>query len=111
MLAMRRHSTWMGVRPTAIHATGGAAASRGILQVMADVFEAPVHYSPATDAAAVGAALRACQADTRWPWSEIVGGLPDVPGAAKIAPIPAHVTTYRGLQPRYIALEQAALAR
>jgi xylulokinase len=46
MMAMLRHSAWMGLRPTAIHATGGAAANRGMLQVMADVFASPVHYSP-----------------------------------------------------------------
>ncbi len=38
MMAMVRHSSWMGVRPESIRATGGAAANHEILQVMADVF-------------------------------------------------------------------------
>src|SRR5256886_13664849 len=37
MLATARHAGWMGERVVAIHATGGAAQNRAILQVMADV--------------------------------------------------------------------------
>ena len=66
-MAMARHSEWMGVKPGTIHATGGAAANREILQVVADVFDADVQWFDSTDAAALGAAIRALQADTGLP--------------------------------------------
>ena len=46
-----------------IHATGGAAVNRQILQVMADVFGAEVYRFRGANSAALGAALRAWHAD------------------------------------------------
>ena len=46
-----------------IYATGGAAANRDILQVMADVFDADVYQLEIGNSAALGAALRAFHAD------------------------------------------------
>ncbi|CAN0427434.1 unnamed protein product, partial [Ectocarpus sp. 13 AM-2016] len=40
-------------------ATGGGSNNAEILQVLADVFQAPVFTAAASDSAAVGAALRA----------------------------------------------------
>ena len=72
-------------RPRTIHATGGASANREILQVMADVFDADVYRFDSTDSAALGAALRAWQADTNLSWTEVVDAFarPDLePGHA-----------------------------
>lgn len=44
---------------TRILATGGASANKAILQVMADVFNAPVYIQKTTEAALLGAAYRA----------------------------------------------------
>jgi xylulokinase len=44
---------------TRILATGGASANKSILQVMADVFNAPVYTQKTTEAALLGAAYRA----------------------------------------------------
>lgn len=44
---------------TRILATGGASANRSILQVMADVFNAPVYTQKTTEAALLGSAFRA----------------------------------------------------
>lgn len=63
MLAMARHSRWMGVTPTAIRATGGASVNRDLLQVMADVWGVLVATGPSSNAASLGAALRAWHAD------------------------------------------------
>ena len=62
MLSMALHSRWMGARVDTIHATGGAAVNREILQVMADVFGARVFQMPVGNSAALGAALRAAHA-------------------------------------------------
>ena len=43
MMSMALHSQWMARRVDTIHATGGAAVNREILQVMADVFGADVY--------------------------------------------------------------------
>jgi xylulokinase len=110
MMAMAHHSTWMGVRPTAIHATGGGSASRQILQVMADVFGVEVHRFESGDSAALGAALRAWQADQRLEWSDTASGFCAPAVADRVHPIPATVSIYEPLQRRYIEMERAALA-
>jgi xylulokinase len=56
------HSRWMAPRVDTIHATGGAAVNRDILQVMADVFGANVYQLRVDNSAALGAALRAAHA-------------------------------------------------
>jgi xylulokinase len=77
MMAMARHARWMGVAIDRIHATGGAAASREILQVMADVFGAEVRRLEVANSACLGAALRAWHADAladgrALDWQEII---------------------------------------
>lgn len=44
---------------TRILATGGASANKAILQVVSDVFNAPVYIQKTTEAALLGAAFRA----------------------------------------------------
>ena len=44
---------------------------------MADVFAVPVEVVDNTGSAALGAALRAWQADQGLPWSEVVDGFTD----------------------------------
>ncbi|MEX2661034.1 MAG: FGGY family carbohydrate kinase [Vicinamibacterales bacterium] len=111
MMALSAHSAWMGVTLEAIFATGGAAANRDILQVLADVFAADVHRFDASDSAALGAALRAWQAHSGLDWPTVVGGFATPPSSGRVRPITEHVRTYQDLQRRYIALEAAALAR
>jgi xylulokinase len=109
MMALWRHSAWMGVRPVVIHATGGAAASREILRVMADVFDAEVYRLEVTDSAALGAAIRAWQADTGLDWAAVLPDFTSPPADSRVRPDPEHVQTYRALQTRYIAMETQAL--
>jgi xylulokinase len=61
-LSMRRHSDWIGQRPSTILATGGASRNRGVLQVIADVFQAELRTLTVGNSSALGAALRAAQA-------------------------------------------------
>ncbi|CAN0161221.1 unnamed protein product [Ectocarpus sp. 8 AP-2014] len=59
-LSMRGRMQRMGIpRPTAVLATGGGTNSPAMMQVLADVFSAPVLLRTVPDAAAIGAALRA----------------------------------------------------
>lgn len=109
-MAMLRHSTWMGVTAERIYATGGAAANREILQVIADVFNAAVFQFESTDSAAMGAALRAYQADLNLPWPDAVRDFATPVPNSRVSPIAAHVEVYRQLAPVYAAREAAALA-
>lgn len=108
-MAMLRHSTWMGVTTERIYATGGAAANREILQVIADVFNADVFQFESTDSAAMGAALRAYQADLSLPWPDAVRDFAMPVPNSRVCPIAAHVEVYRQLAPVYAAREAAAL--
>ena len=111
VMALFRHAQWMGVTPEMIYATGGAAANRDILQVLADVFNAEVHRFESTDSAALGAAIRAYQADTGVTWGEAICGFVAPVGDSRVTPIPAHVEIYRRLRPLYAAREADALAK
>ena len=116
MMAMSIHSRWMGVTTDAIHATGGAATNREILQVMADVFGADVYQSEARNTACLGAALRARHADLiargeQPAWDAIVRDLAQPSEATRLRPTAAGHAVYRDLMPRYAALEAQALRR
>jgi xylulokinase len=106
MASMAIHAEWMGVPIRVIHATGGAAANREVLQVMADVFQAEVRQFAAGNSACLGAALRAWQADAvasgrPLSWKAIVErgvGQPVAtvhPNPASAAPAKAMVDSWR----------------
>ena len=59
VLSMKLHSRWIGEKFTRIRVTGGASRSRGICQIIADVFQARVEKISVADSATLGAALRA----------------------------------------------------
>jgi len=72
-LSMRVHAGNLGLptAPSRIIATGGGSMSTSLTQVLADVFNAPVLVADSSEAAAVGAALRAghglkCKKQARW---------------------------------------------
>ena len=114
MLALRLHSRWMDVEIGAVYATGGASANREILQVLADVFGAPVYQMQAANSAALGAALRACHADrvesgAPVSWPDILEGFVEPAPGSAIAPIAGHVAAYAQLLPLYAARERDAL--
>jgi len=61
-LAMQRYSNFIGEAPSRILATGGASRNAGILQVIADVFQAEVRTLEVGNSSALGGALRAANA-------------------------------------------------
>jgi xylulokinase len=109
-LAMRLHSTWITDRATTIRATGGAAANDDLLQVIADVFNADVVRLETTNAAALGAALRAYHAERRTAgqpvsWEEVVAGFTDPAPGPPIRPRAHHTGVYETLLPAYARFE------
>jgi xylulokinase len=109
VMAVARHSLWMGVQVRTIHATGGAAANREILQVIADVFDARVVRYESLESAALGAALRALQADTACSWDAAIEGFVAPLSDSVVTPIQQHVAIYRRLRPLYAEREAAAM--
>jgi xylulokinase len=114
MMALALHSRWMGAEVSTIYATGGAAANREILQVMADVFDAEVFQLQSGNSAALGAALRAyhadCVADGQpISWEEVVSGFTEPRPDSRILPVREHVEIYRMLIEKYAARESRAL--
>jgi xylulokinase len=115
MMSLALHSRWMKVTPAEIRATGGAAANREILQVAADVFDAPVQRTEQANSAALGAALRAWHGDglaggSPVPWGQVVAGFTDPAAASRVLPVRANVEVYRRLLPRYADWEAQMLS-
>jgi len=110
-MAMRLHSRWIAPRPATILATGGAAANRDILQIIADVFDAEVVRGATRNSASLGAALRAYHAERRAegeliPWDEVVAGFTAPDDEPRIRPNPANVAVYATLLPQYEEFEK-----
>jgi xylulokinase len=116
MMAMSLHSRWMGVEIDTIHATGGAAANRSILQTMADVFGAIVYQLEVGHSAALGAALRAAHgdlaaSDSPADWEQVVRGFAEPIAATRLSPAESRHEFYRKLRRVYAACEAHALGR
>jgi xylulokinase len=116
MMAMALHSRWMGVEIETIHATGGAATNRAILQTMADVFGAAVYQLEVGNSAALGAALRAAHADLNasqsgCDWDEVIRGFAEPVARTRLEPDLRRHAFYRGLMPVYAACEAHARGR
>jgi xylulokinase len=116
MLAMALHSRWMVSRVETIHAAGGAAINREILQVMADVFGTRVFRMPVGNSAALGAALRAAHAymlarNGSARWADVIAGLAEPLTNSRVDPDPDRHSLYRDMVSVYAACESHALGR
>jgi len=116
MMALALHARWMGVDVRTIHATGGAAANRAILRVMADVFGADVYQFDVDNTACLGAALRArhgheASEGRACGWDEVVRDVAAPMAASRIEPDPGRHALYRDLMTLYADCEAHALGR
>jgi xylulokinase len=115
-MAMALHSRWMNITVDSIHATGGAAANRDILQVMADVFGAVVYQLQVGNSAALGAALRALHGDAaaegrRMAWDDVIREFVEPIADSALKPDAARHAVYRDLIEVYAACEAHALGK
>ena len=116
MMSMALHSKWMGVHFDTIHATGGAAANRAILQTMADVFGATVYQLEVGQSAALGAALRAAHgdlaaSDSPADWEDVIHGFAEPVATTRLEPDATRHEFYRELMKVYAACEAHALGK
>ena len=72
-LTMRYHSAWIGEKPEVIRVTGGASRNRGVLQVLADIFQAELRPLRVSNSSALGGALRAANAVEGIGWDDLYG--------------------------------------
>ena len=91
--------------------TGAEAGNHALLQVMANVFGVDVYWLEVGNAAALGAALRAYQADrldSTEPvsWKTVVSGFTQPHPAHRVSPNPKHVMMYAQLRREYAILER-----
>jgi len=115
MMAKRLHAERMGFHltpETRILVTGGASVNKGILQVVADVFNATVYTQQAANSAAMGGAYRALHlakgGNNTQTFSQLVA---PVAGAAQQVATPskdAHAT-YGPLMVRFKHLEEVVV--
>jgi len=113
-MSMRLHSQWIAPSVTTIRATGGAAANRAILQVLADVFDAEVVRIAPPNAASLGAALRAFHADRRADgapiaWTDAIAVFTDPIPDAGARPRADAAEKYAALLPRYAHLLESGI--
>lgn len=116
MMALASHSRWMGTPPRVIHATGGAAANREVLQVLADVHGADVLRFEVRNAAGLGAALRAYHGDLAADgpapsWDDVLAGFVTPTGSERLAPNGGNTRRYEALMRAYTACEDHARGR
>jgi len=116
LLVLALHSRWMGVEVDTIHATGGAAGNKEILQIMADVHGADVYQLEVGNSACLGAALRAYHADQlasaqAMAWEDVIAGFVEPAADGRIRPVPANTEVYGDLARVYLACEAHAVGK
>ena len=116
-LSMRAHGEGIGMNsPKRLIATGGGSANKAILQVLADVFGAPVYVAAQSDSASLGAAVRALHgarvAEAGGQFSPVEGMRPAESSTLDFAAAPRAEATaaYTALLPAYLKAEAQVVA-
>jgi sugar (pentulose or hexulose) kinase len=101
-LSMQHHSAWIGERPSVVRVTGGASRNRGILQVLADVFEAEIDTLTVPNSSALGGALRAAQAVEGLPWAELYARFVSPNAGSRVTTSPEASGAYGALRAEFV---------
>jgi xylulokinase len=96
-LSMRLHSDWIGEAMTTVLVTGGASKNRGLLRVLADVFQATIMPLSVSNSSALGGALRAAQAVGGAAWSDLFAQFCPPDRDLAVQPDPATQAVYKDL--------------
>ncbi|XP_029934607.1 xylulose kinase isoform X2 [Myripristis murdjan] len=112
-LSKRLHAERLGftiIPGTRVLATGGASSNKDILQVLSDVFNAPVYTIDVSNSACLGSAYRALHglvAESGVSFSDVVKNAPE-PQLA-VTPTPGVQQVYDQMLKRYAQLEERVL--
>ena len=96
-LTMRLHSDWIGEAMTTVLVTGGASKNRGLLRVLADVFQATIMPLTVSNSSALGGALRAAQGAGEWSWQDLYAEFSPPDRDLAVEPDPTTRPTYQQL--------------
>ena len=105
MLSLRVHSGWIGDFDT-IRVTGGASRSTGILQTLANVFQARVETIAVQDSAALGAAMIAAHTVSGHDFEALARAF--APAVHTTEPDPATQPAYQAALDAYLDLERSS---
>ena len=104
-MSSRVHSRWMHIDTSSLHITGGASVNEEIAKIYANVHGCPVRRGQTTNAAALGAALKAFRGHRpELTWPSIVEPFCE-PEGPTIQPDPSVRSMYDDLIGRYVELE------
>ncbi len=103
VLSMQHHSRWIGETPTLLLVTGGASKNRGILQVLADIFDAEIRTLSVGNSSALGAALRAAEASGGHSFQDLYEKFAAPDPELRITPNPAAKGAYDTLRESFIS--------
>ena len=96
-LSMRLHSDWIGEAMTMVLVTGGASRNRGLLRVLADVFQATIMPLAVANSSALGAALRAAQGVEGRAWQDLYAQFAPPDRDLAVEPDPSARPVYKQL--------------
>jgi xylulokinase len=102
-LSMLLHSDWIGEKMHTILVTGGASRNRGLLRVLADVFQATIVPLSIANSSALGGALRAAQAVEGRAWSDLYARFCPPERALAVTPDPGAQAVYQQLGAAFAA--------
>lgn len=96
-LSMRLHSDWIGEAMTTVLVTGGASKNKGLLRVLADVFQATIMPLSVSNSSALGGALRAAQGVDGSAWQTLYNQFSPPDRNLAVEPDPATRPIYQQL--------------
>jgi xylulokinase len=96
-LSMRLHSDWIGEAMTTVLVTGGASKNRGLLRVLADVFQATIMPLSVSNSSALGGALRAAQGVDGSAWQNLYAQFSPPDRDLAVEPNPSTRSIYQQL--------------
>lgn len=100
-LSMRIHSEWIGETMKTVLVTGGASRNKGLLRVLADVFQAVIMPLAVSNSSALGGALRAAQAVGGNAWDELFTRFAPPDREMRVEPNPATQSIYKDMAAQF----------
>ena len=94
-LSMRLHSEWIGETMKTVLVTGGASRNKGLLRVLADVFQAVIMPLAVSNSSALGGALRAAQAVGGLAWDDLFVRFAPPERDLRVEPNPTTQSVYK----------------
>ncbi|HEY4187528.1 MAG TPA: FGGY family carbohydrate kinase [Polyangia bacterium] len=109
-LSMRLHAAFIGEAIDTLLITGGASRNAGIMQVLADVFQARIMPLAVSNSSALGAALRAAAAVGGAGWNDLFARFCAPDAANAVEPDPATRRVYEDLGQKFDLRVEAVVA-